>query len=51
MSIGILAARLLAVCVHPQAAWRRLPGKGRFVLAAAYFTAAYIGVLAALLTL
>jgi hypothetical protein len=51
MSIEILAGRLLAVCVHPYAAWRRLPRKGRFVLAAAYFAAGYIGVLATLLSL
>jgi hypothetical protein len=51
MTIEILLGRLLAVCVHPQAAWRRMPVKGRFVLAAAYFSAAYVGVLATLLTL
>jgi hypothetical protein len=50
MSVEIVFGRLLAVCVHPQAAWRRLPVSGRFVLMAAYFGAAYVAVLSALLT-
>jgi hypothetical protein len=49
--MSILAGRLLAVCVHPQAAWRVLPAKGRVVLATAYFSVAYVAVLVALLTL
>ena len=50
MTIEIIAGRLLAVCVHPQAAWRKLPARGRLVLTAAYFGAAYVAVLATLLT-
>jgi hypothetical protein len=51
MSTEILAGRLLAVCVHPLAAWRVLPWSGRLVLAAAYFGAAYLGALAILMIL
>ena len=51
MSSEILVGRLLAVCVHPQAAWRRLPVCGRFVLTAMYFGVAYVAVLSALFTL
>ncbi len=50
MTIEILFGRLLAVCVHPQAAWRRLPLTGRLLLMAVYFGAAYVSVLGALLT-
>jgi hypothetical protein len=50
MGFEILFGRLLAVCVHPQAAWRRLPVRGRLVLTAAYFTASYVAVLGVLLT-
>jgi hypothetical protein len=47
--MSILAGRLLAVCVHPQAAWRVLPASGRLVLTTAYFGAAYVTVLVALM--
>ncbi len=49
--MSILAARLLAVCVHPLAAWRVLPVSGKVVMATTYFSAAYLTVLVALLTL
>jgi hypothetical protein len=49
--MSILAGRLLAVCVHPQAAWRVLPVSGKLVLATTYFSAAYLTILVALLTL
>jgi hypothetical protein len=48
--MSLLAGRLLAVCVHPEAAWRVLPASGRIVLASAYFGGAYVLVLMALLT-
>jgi hypothetical protein len=51
MSIEILAGRLLAVCCHPQAAWRKLPLSGRLVLAGTYFGVAYVAVLTALMAL
>ena len=50
MAFEIVFGRLLAVCVHPQAAWRKLPISGRLVLAATYFGAAYVAVLGALLS-
>lgn len=49
--MSIFAARLLAVCVHPLAAWRVLPVSGKVVMATTYFSAAYLTVLVALLTL
>ena len=51
MAFEIVFGRLLAICVHPQAAWRKLPISGRLVLAATYFGAAYVAVLSALLSL
>jgi len=51
MALEILFGRLLAFCLHPQAAWRRLPPAGRWVVAGAYFSAAYVAVLSVLLTL
>jgi hypothetical protein len=50
MALDLFVGRLLAVCMHPQAAWRRLPLSGRLVLAATYFGAAYVTVLGALLS-
>lgn len=47
--MSLLAGRLLAVCVHPETAWRVLPPSGRVVLATAYFGVAYVLVLMALL--
>jgi hypothetical protein len=51
MSAEMFVGRLLAICVHPQAAWRRMPVSGRLVLMATYFGVAYVAVLGALLTL
>lgn len=41
--------RWLAFCVHPYAAWRRLPRKGRLLLVSSYFGAGYVTVLGLLL--
>jgi hypothetical protein len=38
MPLEVIAGRALAFCVHPHAAWRRLPATGRALLVAAYFT-------------
>jgi hypothetical protein len=51
METDVLLGRMLAVCCHPQAAWRVLPKRGRLALAAAYFAVAYFGVLTALITI
>jgi hypothetical protein len=48
MTLDVIAGRALAFCVHPHAAWRRLPTRGRALLVGAYFTASYAIVLAAL---
>ena len=51
MQLDLIAGRALAFCVHPYAAWRRLPAGGRALLVGAYFTASYAIVLALLLAL
>jgi hypothetical protein len=51
MGTDVLLGRLLAVCCHPQAAWRVLPKSGRLALAATYFAVGYLGVLTALITI
>jgi hypothetical protein len=53
-SVPIVAAelvlgRLAAWCVHPAAAWDRLPLSGRTLLVAVYVGASYLTVLMALL--
>ncbi len=48
MSADVVIGRTLACCVHPSAAWRRLPASGRAVLLGAYFLAGYVGVLVVL---
>jgi hypothetical protein len=40
--------RAAAFCVHPFAAWQRLPTSGRVLLLAAYLSASYVIVLTAL---
>lgn len=45
----VIIGRGLAFCAHPQAAWRRLPPKGRALIVATYFCAGYLGVLTGLL--
>lgn len=50
-TIPLFAARLLAQCVHPVAAWRLVPKAERVGIVIAYFAAAYVTVLAALLVL
>jgi hypothetical protein len=49
MPIEICLGRGLALLVHPAAAWRRLPTRGRVVLLSAYATMSYVAVLTALL--
>jgi hypothetical protein len=49
MSIEVRLGRGVALLVHPGAAWRLLPTRGRVVLLSAYATAAYVAVLTALL--
>jgi hypothetical protein len=48
MSADIVIARLLACCVHPAAAWRRVSVSGRVLIVAAYFAVSYVGALAVL---
>ena len=50
MGLDIVIGRTLACCVHPAAAWRRLPASGKAVVVATYFTLSYFGVLALLLS-
>lgn len=45
MSAEILIGRSAAFCVHPVAAWARLPPGGRALLVAAYCAASYAVVL------
>jgi hypothetical protein len=48
VAVELVLARVAACCVHPNAAWDRLPPSGRTVLVAAYVGASYLVVLAAL---
>jgi len=48
MPFEIVMGRGLAFCVHPIAAWRRLPKSGRALLLTAYVSASYVIVLTAL---
>ena len=50
MGVDIVIGRTLACCVHPAAAWRRLPASGKAVIIATYFAVSYLGVLALLLS-
>ncbi|HET9361782.1 MAG TPA: hypothetical protein VFO58_18650 [Vicinamibacterales bacterium] len=47
----MLIGQSLAACVHPIAAWRSTARSFRVMLLAGYFTAAYVGVLSALVLL
>jgi hypothetical protein len=47
----VLIGQSLAACVHPIAAWRSTARSFRVMLLAGYFTAAYVGVLSALVLL
>ena len=49
MSTDVLFGRWLAFCVHPAAAWRRLPVSGRLLLAGSYALASYVTALTALM--
>jgi hypothetical protein len=46
---AMVIGRCLAYCVHPAAAWLRLPRRGRVLLLTAYFGAGYMLTLTALL--
>jgi hypothetical protein len=46
----IALGRWLAVCAHPVCAWRARSTRVRLVVVMSYFSAGYIGVIAALLT-
>jgi hypothetical protein len=39
--LDVLLGRSLAFCLHPYAAWHRLPSRGRALLACAYFGFGY----------
>jgi hypothetical protein len=47
----VLIGQSLAACVHPIAAWRSTARSFKVMLFAGYFTAAYVGVLTALVLL
>jgi hypothetical protein len=49
MTADVVIGRMLACCVHPAAAWRRLPTSGRAMVFGTYFAASYLGVLTVLL--
>jgi hypothetical protein len=49
MPLDVAIGRALACCLHPSASWRLLPASGRVLLVAAYVSASYVTVLAALL--
>jgi|tagenome__1003787_1003787.scaffolds.fasta_scaffold20012610_2 hypothetical protein len=46
--LDVALGRALACCLHPVASWRLLPAHGRVVLVAAYVSASYVTVFAAL---
>jgi hypothetical protein len=48
MRLEVVVGRALAFCIHPFAAWQRLPTSGRVLLLAAYASASYVIVLSAL---
>ena len=49
VTFEVLVGRSAAFCLHPFAAWRRLPATGRVLLVGAYFGGSYVAVLAGLL--
>ena len=49
VALDVLIGRALAWCLHPAAAWQRLPAGGRVLLVAAYVSASYMTVLTLLL--
>ena len=51
MTPEVVIGRWLAFCVHPTAAWRRLPLSGRCLMAASYAAASYAAGLSMLLLL
>jgi hypothetical protein len=51
MSLEVALGRWMACAVHPYAAWRILPAKGRALLLGTYFGIGYVGGLAMLLLL
>jgi hypothetical protein len=48
MNADVVIGRTLACCLHPAAAWRRVPGSGRALIVGTYFVIGYLGVLAVL---
>ena len=48
MNADVVIGRTLACCLHPAAAWRRVPGSGRALIVGTYFVIGYFGVLAVL---
>ena len=50
MRADLVIGRTLACCVHPAAAWRRVPGSGKALIVGAYVVVGYLGVLVALLS-
>jgi hypothetical protein len=47
----VVLGRWLALCAHPICAWRAGSTRARVVVLMSYFSAGYVGVFAALLTL
>lgn len=50
VTIEAAIGRWLACAVHPQAAWRVMPCRGRALLVGTYFGAGYVAALTLLLT-
>jgi hypothetical protein len=49
--LELFVGRSLAFCAHPLAAWRVLPRSRRMLIVAAYFVAAFVTTLSALVIL
>jgi hypothetical protein len=49
--IELFIGRSLAFCAHPLVAWRVLPRSRRMLIVAAYFAAAFVTTLSALMLL
>ena len=47
----VALGRWLALCAHPICAWRARSPRVRLIVVVSYFSAGYVGVFAALLTL
>jgi hypothetical protein len=51
VDMAVIIGRTLAICAHPWAAWRVSARSGRALVVAAYFVAAFLTTLSALLVL